>query len=49
MYNAIHLSLAALMAVAILAIGCFYLTCHERMTGSFRLKPPASDADTQMM
>ena len=47
MYNAIPLSLAALMAVAIIVIGCFYLVSPERMTGSFGLKPPASDADTR--
>ena len=47
MYNAIPLSLAALMAVAIIVIGCFYLVFPERMTGSFGLKPPASDADTR--
>ena len=47
MYDAIPLSLAALMAVAIMVIGCFYLVSPERMTGSFGLKPPASDADTR--
>ena len=47
MRNAIPLSLAALMAVAIMVIGCFYLISPERMTGSFGLKPPASDADTR--
>ena len=47
MRNAIPLSLAALMAVAIIVIGCFYLVSPERMTGSFGLKPPASDADTR--
>ncbi len=47
MYNAIPLSLAALMAVAIIVIGCFYLLSPERMTGTFGLKPPASDADTR--
>ena len=47
MSNAIPLSLAALMAVAIIVIGCFYLVAPERMTGSFGLKPPASDADTR--
>ena len=47
MLNAIPLSLAALMAVAIIVIGCFYLISPERMTGSFGLKPPASDADTR--
>jgi uncharacterized membrane protein len=47
MYNAIPLSLAALLAVAIIVIGCFYVISPERMTGSFGLKPPASDADTR--
>ena len=47
MHNAIQISLAALMAVAIIVIGCFYLVSPERMTGSFGLKPPASDADTR--
>ena len=47
MHNAIPLSLAALMAVAIIVIGCFYLVSPERMIGSFGLKPPASDADTR--
>jgi hypothetical protein len=47
MHNAIPLSLAALMAVAIIVVGCFYLVSPERMTGSFGLKPPASDADTR--
>ena len=47
MHNAIPLSLAALMAVAIIVIGCFYLISPERMTGSFVLKPPSSDADTR--
>jgi hypothetical protein len=47
MHNAIPLYLAALMAVAIIVIGCFYLVSPERMTGSFGLKPPASDAYTR--
>ena len=47
MHNAIPLSLAALMAVAIIVIGCFYLLSPERMTGSFGLKLPAPDADTR--
>ena len=47
MNNAIPLSLAALMVGAIIVIGCFYLVSPERMTGSFGLKPPASDADTR--
>ena len=47
MMTTILLSLAALMAVAIIVIGCFYLASPERMTGSFGLKPPASDVDTR--
>jgi hypothetical protein len=47
MHNAIPLSLAALLAVAIIVIGCFYVVSPERMTGSFGLKLPASDADTR--
>jgi hypothetical protein len=47
MHNAILPSLAGLMAVAIMVIGCFYVISPERMTGSFGLKPPASDADTR--
>jgi len=47
MHNAILLSLAALLAVAIIGIGCFYVISPERMTGSFGLKPPAPDADTR--
>lgn len=46
MYNAISLTLAALIAVGIIVIGCFYLVSPERVLGSFGLKPPASDADT---
>jgi hypothetical protein len=34
------------MAVVIV-IGCFYLVSPERISGSFGLKPPASDADTR--
>ena len=47
MHNAIPLSLAALMAVAIIVIGSFYLVSPERVSGTFGLKPPASDADTR--
>ena len=47
MRNAIPLSLAALMAVGIIVIGCFYLASPERISGSFGLKPPASDSDTR--
>ena len=47
MHNAIPLILAALIAVGIIVIGCFYLASPERVLGSFGLKPPASDADTR--
>jgi uncharacterized membrane protein len=46
-HNAISLILAALIAVGIIVIGCFYLVSPERVLGSFGLKPPASDADTR--
>jgi hypothetical protein len=47
MHNAIPLILAALMAVGVIVIGCFYLVSPERISGSFGLKPPAPDADTR--
>lgn len=47
MHNAIPLSLAGLIAVGIIVIGCFYLVSPQRMSGSFGLKPPAPDADTR--
>jgi hypothetical protein len=47
MHNVIPLTLAALIAAGIIVIGCFYLVSPERMSGSFGLKPPASDADTR--
>ncbi|MBV8437393.1 MAG: DUF4267 domain-containing protein, partial [Silvibacterium sp.] len=47
MQNAISLTLAVLIAVGIIVIGCFYLVSPERISGTFGLKPPASDADTR--
>jgi len=47
MHNAIPLILAALIAVGIIVIGCSYLVSPERASGTFGLKPPASDADTR--
>src|SRR5215475_288509 len=47
MHNAIPLTLAALIAVGIIVIGCFYLVSPERILGTFGLKPPASDAATR--
>jgi hypothetical protein len=46
MANTISLALAALIAVAIIVIGCLYLASPNRILGGFGLKPPASDADT---
>jgi Domain of unknown function (DUF4267) len=46
MHNAFPLTLAALVAAAIIVIGCFYAASPERIMGSFGLKPPAPDADT---
>jgi hypothetical protein len=47
MHNAVPLTLAALIAVGIIVIGGFYLASPERISGTFGLKPPASDADTR--
>ncbi len=47
MQNAISLSLAALVAVAVIVIGCFYLASPQGMTESFGLRPPAPDVDTR--
>jgi uncharacterized protein DUF4267 len=47
MHNAVPFYLAALIAVSVFVIGCFYLVSPERISGSFGLKPPPSDADTR--
>ena len=47
MHSAIPLILAALLALGIIVIGCFYLLSPERISRTFGLKPPASDADTR--
>lgn len=47
MHSAIPLTVAALIAAGIIAIGGFYVVSPERIAGSFGLKPPASDADTR--
>ena len=47
MYNVFPLLLAVLLAMGIIFIGCFYLVSPERISGTFGLKPPASDADTR--
>jgi hypothetical protein len=45
--DAIPLILAALLALGIIVIGCCYLVRPERISGTFGLKPPASDAETR--
>ena len=47
MHSTIPLILAALLAAGIIVIGFFYLVSPERISGTFGLKPPASDADTR--
>jgi hypothetical protein len=47
MPDTVPLILGALLAVAIIVIGFFYLVFPERISGTFGLKPPASDADTR--
>jgi hypothetical protein len=47
MYNTIPLSLAVLVSLGIIVIGCFYLASPQRILGSFGLKPPAPDGDTR--
>jgi len=46
MHSTVPFTLAVLIAVGIMVIGCFYLASPQRVLGSFGLKPPASDADT---
>ena len=47
MHNVIPMSLAGLVSLGIILIGCFYVISPQRMVGSFGLKPPAPDADTR--
>jgi hypothetical protein len=47
MHNLIPLSLAVLVSVGIILIGCFYVLSPQRVTRSFGLKPPAPDGDTR--
>ena len=47
MHNAIPLTMAALIAVGIIVIGCFYLVSPQRISGTFGLKPPVSGAPTR--
>jgi hypothetical protein len=43
----IPFALAALVSIAIITIGCFYLFAPQRISGSFGLKPPAPDLETR--
>ena len=47
MHPAIPLSIAALLAVAIIIIGAFYIASPAQMTRSFGLKLPSPDPDTR--
>ena len=47
MREAILFSLSGLLAIGIIGLGSFYVLSPQRMTGSFGLKPPASDLDTR--
>jgi Domain of unknown function (DUF4267) len=47
MHNAIPLSVAVLVSVGMMVIGCFYFISPERVSGSFRLKAARTDADTR--
>ena len=46
MHNVVPLSLAVLVSVGIIVIGCFYVVSPQRISGGFGLKAPASDSDT---
>ena len=46
MHAVILLSVAILISVGIMVIGCFYVVSPQRISGGFGLKAPASDADT---
>ncbi len=46
MHSVIPLSLAVLVSIGIILIGCFYVLSPQRILGGFGLKPPAPDADT---
>jgi uncharacterized membrane protein len=46
MHTVIPLSVAVLISVGIMVIGCFHVVSPQRISGGFGLKAPASDADT---
>ena len=47
MHSVFPLTLAVVVSVGILVIGCFYLASPQNILGGFGLKPPAPDADTR--
>ena len=46
MHTVLPLSLVALISIALIVIGCFYIAAPERVLGSFGLKPPSTDSNT---
>lgn len=46
MHTILPLSLAALISVAIIVIGFFYIASPKLISAGFGLKPPSFDADT---
>jgi hypothetical protein len=47
MHNVVPMSIAGLVSLGIILIGCFYVLAPQRVVGSFGLKPPSPDADTR--
>jgi len=46
MHNAFPFTLAILVSVGIIVIGCLYLSSPQLILGGFGLRPPAPDPDT---
>ena len=46
MHAILPLSLAVLISIGIMVIGCVYMAAPAKLLDSFGLKPPARDADT---
>ncbi len=47
MQTSIPFGLSAVLALGTLVIGSCYIAAPEKISGSFGLKPPATDADTR--
>jgi hypothetical protein len=47
MRSVVPMSLAGLVSIGIILIGCFYVLAPQRVVASFGLKPPSPDADTR--